>query len=142
MLHSRGSKGVPLLLVLLFLLVVVIVVATSRRRGHAGGTRDSQTKRAKGLAEHATQVGQEKIRQVRVAPANLLHDLPVPPLGSCRRSGLGVGGAEGAQETVECRHVGSQERKQLQLHPEGRTRKGLHVSLQEENLLQVLVAGL
>jgi hypothetical protein len=137
----QDSKGVPLLLVF-FLLLILLIVAGGRRRRHGGRTRDREAKRAKSLAEHAAQVGQEKVCQVRVASTNLLHVLLVPPLGGSRRSGLGLGGAEGAQETVECCHVGSQNWKQLQLHPEGRTRKGLHVSLQEENLLQILIARL
>jgi hypothetical protein len=138
-------RGVPLLLVLLvavLLLFLVVVHGARRSRGHGGHTRNSNTKRAKGPSKQATQVLQEKVRQVPLAPANLLHQLPVPPLNSTLGVGSSAGGGEGAQETIQRRHVSCEAREHLQLRLERCTREGPGVLLQDNGILQKLVTHL
>ncbi len=85
---------------------------------------------------------QEKVCQVPLAPANLFHQLLVPPLSSTLGVGSSAGGGEGAQETIQRRHVGREAREHLQLRLERRTREGPGVLLQDNGILQELVTHL
>ncbi len=100
------------------------------------------TKWAKGPSKQATQVLQEKVCQVLLAPVNFLYQLPVLPLRSALSFGSRARGSEGAQETIQRHHVGHEAREHLQLHLERRTRKGLGVLLQDNGILQELVTYL
>jgi hypothetical protein len=119
--RHRGVLLLLDLLVVVLLLFLVIVDSACRSRRHEGHARNSNTKRAKDSSKQATQVLQEKVRQVPLAPANLLHQLPGSPLSSTLGVGSSSGGGEGAQETIQRRHIGRKAREHLQLRLEWRT---------------------